>query len=250
MPTITLYLCLMLVFFFGCSKLPPSRTTSFSVRLTDDGGMLPVSNQIFISSKFCSLKSSYQQIDNEQTFELPDAVMDSLYQIIYQNKFDCIKTISRKVHDRGGTSIELKINDLTARVSNAGMSFVQSDWTKQYGNVQQAIKNVTRQWLDTHIIRVPVVLDSTLIAKYGSFEIQLNKYAFYSYKVEIDPITTEQIIYLPLLSGDNYLHFNFSQPDAPKTDSPVSFILVKHGVENKGYRLGLMEETNILQLYR
>ncbi len=246
MPTITLYVCFMLVFFFGCSKLPPTRTTSFSIRLTDDGGMLPVSNQIFISSKFCSLSSNYQQIENELIFELPDAVLDTLYQIIYQNKFDCIKTARRMVNDRGGTSIELKINDLTARVSNAGMSFVQSDWTKQYGNVQQAIKNVARQWLDTHIVTVPVELDSALLAKHGGFEITLNRHAIFPYKIEIDPITTGQVIYLPLLPGDNYLHFRYSQPDAPKPPSPVSYIIVKHGKENKGYRLGLTEESNVL----
>lgn len=122
------------------SKLPTKRPTNMIIEVGHGGGMLPVSKGLYISKDSCYQKRWAYQVENKTYFKLTNQELDELYQAFVTNKFDRIKTRHIQTHDRGGTSVYLRINRKTYQVHNSGNTYVKKSSQGRFGKVVTAVK--------------------------------------------------------------------------------------------------------------
>ncbi|MEO8666749.1 MAG: hypothetical protein ABI462_14755 [Ignavibacteria bacterium] len=144
------FIILTLLFLYSCNlKLagnkttddvfPEKRPSDFTIVYSENGGMLDISETMFISKDSCYYeKNKYRNIVRVD-FRLSDAALDSIYDEVVKNKFNEIETYSKKVYDRGGNSISVSFGDTNFRVSNSGFSFIEKDWTEEYKSVMETV---------------------------------------------------------------------------------------------------------------
>lgn len=242
-------LCLVLMLFFSCSKLPEKRPANFSVRLMSNGGMMPVGSHIFISADSCLVKTGYQQVENVQTFSLPDTVLDALYATIYQNRFDCISTYTEQVYDRGGTTLEVQADLINKSVSNSGMNFVKKRWEVNFAKVENSVTNAAIDAVKQQIHSTPFEVDAELLEKYGSLSVSVNKFGLFPFTQQINSEKTqEEVLSLPLLLGQNYLQYSFTNPNALPLENSLPFLVLNCTPQTKAYRLTLNAQSQQLEL--
>lgn len=135
------YLILLLLWLTACnsSQLPESRPEPFSLHFTSDGGMLPLSEQLQLSERESYYDYFYSGVHVRIHFDMDVATLDGLYQTVRDNRFDQIESREELVYDRGGESVAIQFDSEFYQVSNAGVRFVKSAWTAEWGNVLAAI---------------------------------------------------------------------------------------------------------------
>ena len=92
-------------------------------------------------------KNKYRNIVRVD-FMLSDVELDSIYNVVVENKFNEIETYSKKVYDRGGTSVSVSFGNNQFRVSNSGSSFIEKEWSKEYSNVSGFVNNMAQKYWD------------------------------------------------------------------------------------------------------
>lgn len=122
------------------SQLPQKRPVNMVIEVGHGGGMLPVSKGLYISKDSCYQKRRAYQVKNKTYFKLTPQELDQLYQVFVANKFDCIKTYHTQTHDRGGTSVYLRINRKTYQVHNSGNTYIKKSSQSRFSKVVTTIK--------------------------------------------------------------------------------------------------------------
>lgn len=87
----------------GCTSLPETRPAEIEIRLRESAGMLPETTTIKIGSAGGTFADRYHDAERSIEFEVSEAELDALWEVLRKNRFDRIKTHEESVHDRGGT---------------------------------------------------------------------------------------------------------------------------------------------------
>jgi len=122
------------------SKLPSKRPQGMVIEMYNGGGMLPISKGMYISADSCYQRNQAYSTENKTYFKLSSQELDQLYQSFVSNKFDLIKTQHSKTHDRGGTSVYLRINLKTYQIHNSGSTFIRKGSQSNFSNVVNTLK--------------------------------------------------------------------------------------------------------------
>ncbi|OJJ19552.1 hypothetical protein BKI52_22355 [marine bacterium AO1-C] len=124
------------------SKLPKKRPKGMVIEMGNGGGMLPISKGVYISEDSCYQRNWAYRVENKTYFKLSNQELDQLYQTFVDNKFDRIRTLHSQTHDRGGTSVYLRINRKTYQVHNAGSTYIRKGSQSNFGEVVSNIKKI------------------------------------------------------------------------------------------------------------
>lgn len=107
----------------------------------EGGGMLPKSQQIYIS-----LDSAYNEIydfgnKTRVTWKPNRDDLNALYKTLKANNFNRIKsdTYPGEVSDRGGPIIEIHIDGKHYELNNNGNSFIRQQWREEFYAIEKAI---------------------------------------------------------------------------------------------------------------
>lgn len=141
------YLSIMCI--LGCAGLPKDQPENFQVQLNFDGGMRYKFYTIHIvSSGESFVESRIDGQERKDKFSLPKERLDQLYQVFIDQDFSAIQVRTvKRVYDRGGTSISLKIGDQEIEKRNRGIDFVKPPWKDNYYAVEQAIIQLVKEAL-------------------------------------------------------------------------------------------------------
>lgn len=123
---------------FGTS-LPAKRPAKIVIEMYDGGGMTPESVNYFISEDSCYVKFFKDQSTNTLRFKLSALQLDSLYAAFYENSFDKITAKEMETHDRGGISITLRFDGKDYNQHDAGSTYINDQWQKNFYAVVTAI---------------------------------------------------------------------------------------------------------------
>jgi hypothetical protein len=146
---------------FASSKLPLN-PKSISIHWNKDGGMRYFSESISINRDTCEYHVNREGLKQDVKFILAENELRELNQIFIENQFDLIQTYEEEVHDRGGTSISLKVDGKSFNVSNSGMSFVKDNYYSAYKSVESAIHKYCEEELMSFKHEIVVKIDDSI----------------------------------------------------------------------------------------
>lgn len=148
------------------SRLPDSRPADITFSYSQSGGMMYYSENIYISKDSCFYKINDGGAITRVDFKLSDSELDKLYAVFSDNRFDEIDTYEEKVYDRGGESISLSWKPgKHAKVSNSGMNFVESSWSKEWNNCVNAIEKIAKGEMEKQLKNYEIIFDRSLHGK-------------------------------------------------------------------------------------
>lgn len=148
------------------TPLPEKRPDNITFSYSQSGGMMYYSENIYISKDSCFYKINDGGAISRVDFKLSDSELDKLYAVFRDNRFDEIDTFEEKVFDRGGESIYLSWKPgKYAKISNSGMSFVQSSWSKEWNNCVNAIEKIGKDEMEKQLKNYEIIFDKSLYGK-------------------------------------------------------------------------------------
>ena len=146
MPVTALGLLLSSAVFLGfcapapASRLPDARPADFEIAYSEGGGMVPYGDGLRLSAAGGTYTLFNHGIQIRVDFAVRPEDLDRFYQLLKENRFDRIETEQQKVHDRGGTSLQVTAAGQVYNVADSGMSFVKEPWRKQFAAVAEALE--------------------------------------------------------------------------------------------------------------
>lgn len=230
------------------SKLPAKLPEKFNIRFYDGGGMLPQSDEIYISKDSCYLEYFYNQARNKIYFSLTQEELEQLYQVFVKNQFHKIKADEEKeVYDRGGTHLSLMIDNQYIDKSDSGLSFIQANWKQAYGQCVSAVRQIATQKTAALKKDIKIQLDSS-ISESGhivSLQIADSQFNYYS---EVQGIQTQMTV--SLYPGQHSLGINLignTEPSYQRKSIASSFFIFEVKESTKGIKFSLRENKLILE---
>lgn len=129
---------------FSCKAGQQEAGKEYFIHLTKNGGMVPVYDDIYISTKESyykgKKKSENGYTDFIRSFNTSNKELDKLikqagdlgfFNMTYQTK--------ERVYDRGGIKIEIGNTDKTYNVSNQGRDFIDEKFARDFHALAQSI---------------------------------------------------------------------------------------------------------------
>jgi hypothetical protein len=135
----TLALALFSCGAFGGRELPEKRPGKLVIQLYDGGGMVPEGDEYYFSEDSCYAKFWREKATNFVHFKLSSGQLDTLYRAFYDNTFEKIGTREMETYDRGGITVSLRFGDKNYSVSDAGSTYIQEGWMKEFNAVVKAV---------------------------------------------------------------------------------------------------------------
>jgi hypothetical protein len=140
------FFLLSLLFLYSCNLksednkivndvFPETRPPNFKIIYNQNGGMLNISESVYISADSCSFEKNKYGNTVRVNFMLDSRQIDSLYTKLRENKFNEIETYNKTVYDRGGSTVSVTVGDTVLVKSNSGFSFIQNEWADEYSNI-------------------------------------------------------------------------------------------------------------------
>lgn len=129
-----------LLFLKSCSvnekagePLPKSMPDKFSISYNNGGGMVYLSESMFISQDSCNYIYNNGGAISKIHFKVTIDELGSLYKTFYQNEFDRIKSHNETIYDRGGISVSLRWGQgKYVSKQDAGMTIIDKNWQKEW----------------------------------------------------------------------------------------------------------------------
>ena len=198
----------------------PDNPDKFVIRLSDGGGMLPISEDIYISKD--TAHWTYLRYRNETVISwIPTKEeIDSLYTTFKENKIDQIKSdCEGEVFDRGGTRIDIDINQNDYRLDNSGNCFVMDKWADNYKAVSSAIRKYTTRKVNAQMLEIVISpSDSLLLANYN-LTLVVNDEHIFTYDGEKPSEKT-----IKMYPGANQFYMQFFYKDSVNSyGTPITF---------------------------
>lgn len=189
----------------------PENPEKIVIRWNDSGGMLPESESIYISADSCNYIMWRNGNELKVDFTVNHEEIMELYAVFKSNKFDKIKVIEeQEVYDRGGTSIDISLDNKYTNKSNSGMSFIdEKDWTA-YATVEKAIFDFTFSRIENKKINTTINLSKKLIESELIITILVNGDYIYDSSKEAVKNTLDTLLY----PGNNSFEINLFSKDS------------------------------------
>lgn len=153
----------------------PENSENIRITWNENGGMMYYNEKIEISTDSCVYELNTQYVERRIVFQLTKEKIDSLYSVFLENKFDKIKTYEEPVLDRGGTSINLFVDNQSYSVSNCCLSFIKKGNWAQYNGVENVIRKMTFDELENYKSEVLVETDKSIIDNEYYVKILINE---------------------------------------------------------------------------
>src|SRR6266498_1345509 len=130
-----------LLFLRSCSfnektseSLPETMPEKFSISYNNGGGMVYLSESMYISEDSCNYIYNNGGAISKIKFSITKDELSNIYKTFYDNRFDKIKSHNEQIYDRGGISISLSwYPGKYVSQADAGMTLIiknrQSEWS-------------------------------------------------------------------------------------------------------------------------
>jgi hypothetical protein len=209
--------------FLGCksgetttqSKLPTERPADLKIEMYEGGGMLPESENLFISADSCYYKYSFSQAQNKVNFTLTTQEFDKLYAQLLDNQIDRIKTENHgKVYDRGGERITFTFNGHKNQfsINNSGSDFIAKNWLPNYKKCLQILENLRQQKLNALKTPFKIEFDKSILESGKLIYIQI---ADANFNYQSEKMGLKPILELDILAGEHNLAIHLSENTQP-----------------------------------
>lgn len=189
----------------------PDQPEKIVIRWRQDGGMLPESENIHISVDSCQYVLWRNRCELKVDFTASQAEIMELYAVFKLNQFDKIKVIEeQEVYDRGGTSVDISLDNKYINKSNSGMSFIhEKDW-QAYAAVEKAIFDFTFSRIESKKINTRIELSKKLVESKDIIELNVNGNYIYNSSKDNVSDNFETLLY----PGDNEFEINLFYKDS------------------------------------
>ena len=224
------------------SKVPDD----FYVMLTYHGGMILDYQMYFIkkdSSVYEVRRGTRGQSADENiySFKVNDTEMLELYNIIQSNNPSSIKTFSREVYDRGGSSIRIRENSKFIDVSNSGMDFIEQEYQQNYNNIVRAVEELTAKKLESEKRKFIIRIDDSILNSGKIVNINVAGKSFMSAAGEV-----KETIEIEVLKGKYTVSIMLLNPDATGNDRIYTNAFLGFDTNEKSSMRLLLESGKIV----
>lgn len=139
------------------------RIEKFELTFYHEGGMLPISERIFISDSICYWQYLRYNRETIVNYDLNEDDMQTLSNVLVDHHFDEIQS-SRKGHvmDRGGTVISIKQESGVHELNNNGSFFVEEEWLADFKAIKEFIYEMNQTEVERKKVPISVELDESL----------------------------------------------------------------------------------------
>lgn len=227
--------------FYSCSTfsqiLPEKRPGNVVFKYNEDGGMLPVGKNYFISADSSFANYYIYDARNKTYFNASPEELDELYSIFYKNDFGKIKTFEEMVYDRGGNNVTISWKDEKIYKSNSGISFIEKEWQEEYRVIVSAIGKLVNSKLEKLKINFTLKIDTSIINLEMITNITIDDdFTYYSARDGI-----KDSLNLNLLPGEHNVQAYIMNKEESDFKSKV--------FASKHFALDINGETNVINLY-
>lgn len=168
-----LFILIVALLLTSCaSRLPAQRPEDFFVNYSLSAGMLPYGSNVSVAGEVAHTSFFAYGVSFDVAFQPTAAELDSLYQVVVDNKFDRIQTYEEEIYDRGGSSLTVTANGETFNKADGGMSYIRGNWQNAYNNVEAAVKDLTIRNAPTST-KFVIEWDESLAALYPTIHIDM-----------------------------------------------------------------------------
>lgn len=215
-----------------------SAPKDFRVIMRDGGGMSRQGAEYFISKD-----SSYADIweDDAETkiyFKVSSSDLNKLYTIIKNNDFEDVETFREEVYDRGGTTISVTADGESYEKVDAGMTFIVESWRDEFANVENEIRRIVGDKLETMKQEVTITIDENIMEVDKIVNFNIGDFVYMSARDGWHKTVT-----VSLYPGQHYMYFTMLNKEL--TTEPGSKIFAQgDGIVNIG------KDTETLYIYR
>ncbi|MBN2894217.1 MAG: hypothetical protein JXL97_20265 [Bacteroidales bacterium] len=214
-------LIISLLLIFGCetktkemakSNLPKD-IKNIEITWNENGGMLFYIENVKFTKDSCSYEKNIDGAIQHANFTISEKQLEDLYSVFVKNEFDLIKTYQQPVTDRGGSSITLKVNEQNFSVSNAGSSFIEKEYSKNYNGVESEILKLTKEEVDKQKKEITISFDETITNSEQKIKLFINRDIVFDEQAfgGFQPITVK------LLNDNNIFVVTFNITEENKT---------------------------------
>jgi hypothetical protein len=220
------------------SSIADNAPKDFRVIMRDGGGMSRQGAEYFISKD-----SSYADIweDDAETkiyFKVSTADLNKLYNIITNNEFEDVETFREEVYDRGGTTISVRANGEEYEKVDAGMTFIVESWRDEFANVENEIRRIVGDKLETMKREVTITIDENIMEADKIVNFNIGDFTYMSARDGWQKIVT-----VKLYPGQHYMYFTMLNKEL--TTEPGTKIFAQgDGIIN------IDKDTKSLYIYR
>lgn len=141
---------------------PEKRPSDFTVIYNSHGGMLRISEKIYISADSSYFEKDRYGMKVRLNFNVSNGMLDDLYDVLKKNRFNEIEIFSEKVYDRGGNSVRVISNDSIILVNNSGIIFIDKDWVNEYSAITAAIMKISDNAWNEKARDFKIIVDKSL----------------------------------------------------------------------------------------
>lgn len=141
----------------------PEKYSSLVIRWNDGGGMLDMSESIYLSEERSEWIFHKDGHDKKIEFTSSTKELSDLYNYLREQSFDKIKTHSEgQIYDRGGIDIYVDVDDKTFKVNNSGSTMLVDKWVSNWKNCSSKIHEFAEQKVAEKRFPLQLLLDSSI----------------------------------------------------------------------------------------
>lgn len=247
MKRIILGLAFIVLLMSACKVLStnlPEKPKQIQISWNVDGGMLMRNESIFISNDSCTYNLEVERRKQFIIFQLSPIILDSLYQIFYDNSFDKIETYKEEIYDRGGTSINMSVDGESYSVSNSGMSLIKENYKENYSRIEYAVKTIAFDEISKQKKLIDIKLDTSITNSEHNVILYVNGETYYQEKKDGEYL----ILDLSLFSMNNLFEIYFMQNDGNQSFETVveRFDVVLEDLSSKSEILLILDGNELI----
>ncbi|MEX1002085.1 MAG: hypothetical protein WDZ35_08215 [Crocinitomicaceae bacterium] len=234
----------------GQKKGPPKSPGELVIQWNDGGGMLPVSEAIYISNDSCSWKYWRYQAETVISWKAKKKELDDLYAVMVKNKFDQVTSTNEgQVYDRGGVSIHIEVDDQKYKIDNSGSSFIADQWQGNFSAISHAIQTYAKEKVNLQLLELPLNVAEEIDHLPFDITLRINNQVIYDPKNNL-PFESKKVSVYP---GDNRFEISLFYADSSNKYGGKVLHEQLNSVEkidhlSKGLHLKIYKENNLPEI--
>lgn len=200
---------------------PEGTAENIEIRLSVDGGMMPVTESIYISrdSAYWSLWRS--QHTTKINWTPTKEQIDNIYEVMVNNHYSEIKSdCEGEVFDRGGTDIYFTVDGEKHEIRNSQNCFIKEKWGSSYAAINKAIRSHADEEIAKQMFEIQVDPQANLINSGYLLTLNINNEVVYKYDGDA-PAPRDMAVY----PGYNEVYLQLFYKDSTTSyGSPKTYI--------------------------
>jgi len=171
---------LILTLFYSCGgksadPVEAPKLEKFELTYFDGGGMIDMSERIFISDTLCYWQYHRYGRETLVNYQLSKEEMNALTEFLIEHHYDEIESDKKGfVADRGGSVISIKQESGVLELNNNGSFFIGEKWLSDYNAIKDYIYDLNETKVEALKIDVMVKLDESLFSSPNTITCDFN----------------------------------------------------------------------------